>query len=290
MNYLRQIQRGVEYIEAHLDGEIETADVARHAGISHWHFQRIFKALTRETLKSYIRARRMAGALESLSRTDARVLDIALSAGFETQESFTRAFKKAFGVTPAAYRRHGSRFQFVRKLRVDAEYLSHLHAGVSMEPEVYQQPAMTLVGVTTRFFSVDSEKNNLARRLPPLWNDFLSRVGEVEHPHAGVCYGVVQQTSARTDELQYHAAIEVSRAGRVPRGMVAVHVPAGRYARFTHVGRSAHVDKTVSYIYGTWLPQSGMRHTYAADLEFYDARYHPDSDDSVIQYAIPVSR
>jgi AraC family transcriptional regulator len=60
MTYLEQVQRGIDYIEANLDREIEPALVARHAGISQWHFQRIFKGLTNETLKAYIRSRRFS--------------------------------------------------------------------------------------------------------------------------------------------------------------------------------------------------------------------------------------
>jgi AraC family transcriptional regulator len=289
VSYLRQVQRGIDYIEAHLDVDLTCADVARHAGISHWHFQRIFKALTNETLKTYIRSRRMGNALDLLATTETRVLDVALGAGFESQESFTRAFKKAFGVTPASYRRHGSRLQFVRKLRFDADYLRHIHTRITLEPEIYEQPAMDLVGMRTRFFGVDSEKNNIAKKLPPLWAAFLARMDEIEHRVAGVCYGVVRPTPEKSDLLEYHAAVAVAPSGAVPAGMVRVRVPPARYARFTHVGKVAHVDKTVNYIYSSWLARSGMRHTYGADLEFYDARYHPESDASVIRYAIPVA-
>ena len=132
MDYLRQVQKGIDYIEANLDVDIATSDVAQHAGISHWHFQRIFKGLTNETLKTYIRSRRMSGALDALASSQARIIDIALASGFETQESFTRAFKCAFGVTPSAYRKHGTRFQFLRKVRFDAEYLQHIHQSVSL--------------------------------------------------------------------------------------------------------------------------------------------------------------
>ena len=135
MNYLQQIQRGIDYIEANLAHDIQSADVARQAGMSHWHFQRIFKALTNETLKTYIRSRRFAQSLEKLANTDERVLDIALTAGFDTQESFTRAFKKAFSVTPAHYRKHASTLAFMRKVRFDIDYLGHIHRNLSLEPE-----------------------------------------------------------------------------------------------------------------------------------------------------------
>lgn len=288
MNYLSQVQRGIDYIEANLGADIQPAEVARHAGISHWHFQRIWKALTSETLKGYIRARRFASSLELLAATDDRIVEISLAAGFESQASFTRAFKKAFGVTPADYRRRHRSFPFLRKVRIDADYLRHLHAGVSLEPELYEQAPTQLIGVRTSFFGVDSEKNNLARKIPPLWAAFLPRLGEVAGRRGELAYGAVRQTPAHTDELEYFAAVPVEDGAPVPRGMVRLEVPRTRYARFAHRGRVANLDHTVNYIYASWLLRSGMRHTYGCDLEIYGAEYRPDSDASLVHYAIPV--
>ena len=78
--YAAQMQRGIDFIEEHLDEDIELAEVARRAGISRWHFHRIFKALTHETLKTYIRGRRLAHALRKLLETDERIIEIALAA------------------------------------------------------------------------------------------------------------------------------------------------------------------------------------------------------------------
>jgi len=288
MRYLEQVQRGIDFIEEYLDVELQTAEVARQAGISHWHFQRIFKALTNETLKTYIRSRRLAVALEMLLSTQERIIEIALAAGFQSQESFTRAFKLAFGVTPAAYRKRGMRHQFLRKPSFDAEYLSHLQANVSLEPELYEQPELLLVGMQTHFFGVESDKNNLAQKLPALWSAFLPRLGEVPQTVAGCCYGIVRPRHENADELEYLAAIAVQREVAVPHGMVLRRLPGGRYAKFTHRGRVERVDQTVNYIYASWLPRSGLRHSYAADLEFYGAEYHPTAETSRIHYAIPV--
>ena len=288
MRYLEQVQRGIDFIEEHLDDELQTAEVARQAGISHWHFQRIFKALTNETLKTYIRSRRLAVALEMLLSTKERVIEIAMAAGFESQESFTRAFKLAFGVTPAAYRQRGMRHQFVRKPSFDAEYLSHLQASVSLEPEFYEQTELLLVGMQTHFFGVDSDKNNLAQKLPALWAAFLPRLNEVPDAVTGCCYGIVRPRHDNADELEYLAAIAVQREVDVPQGMVLRRLPGSRYAKFTHRGQVEQMDQTVNYIYGSWLPRSGLRHSYAADLEFYGADYHPTAENSRIHYAIPV--
>lgn len=109
MNYLKQVQRGIDYIEANLDFSIKPEQVANEAGISQWHFQRIFKGLTNETLKTYIRSRRLTNSLDKLLSTNTRIIDIALTAGFESQESFTRVFKSTFNMTPNEYRKLGNK-------------------------------------------------------------------------------------------------------------------------------------------------------------------------------------
>jgi len=289
MDYASQIQRGVDYIESNLDFDIELSRVSKVAGISHWHFQRIFKAVTGETLKTYVRSRRLASSLPRLLATNTGILEIALLAGFESQEAFTRAFKRAFGMTPNAYRKLGDRSLFLEKVRFDVEYLRHINANVSLQPKIYTQSSMTLLGLPTRFYSVDSEKNNIADKLPPLWDGFLPRLGEIEGVVPGVCYGVVQQVEEGSALLQYHAAIEVMDGGGTPPSdMVHVEVPTATYARFEHRGAAKTIDHTVNYIYSTWLAQSGRRHTYGADLEIYGSAYHPSSEESVMYYAIPI--
>jgi AraC family transcriptional regulator len=288
-DYLQQVQRAVDFIEERLDEDLSLSAVAREAGISQWHFQRIFKALAGETLKTYIRSRRLAVSLDRLLATKLRVLDIALLAGFESQEAFARAFKQAFGLTPQQYRTLGRKSLFLRKLQLDADYLRQLQRNESLEPEIYWQPAMRLVGLRTLFYSVDSEKNNIGEQLPPLWQAFVARLQEVPHAVPNVCYGVVRQEQPDSDRLEYHAAIEVTQLEAVPPSMACLDVPAATYARFPHRGPAQQVDHTVSYAYSTWLMQSGCRHTYGPDLEIYDDRYHPTSPASLFHYAMPVT-
>ncbi|HET9956930.1 MAG TPA: AraC family transcriptional regulator [Polyangiaceae bacterium] len=289
--YLERIQHGVDYIEARLHDDLEIARIAKEAGLSQWHFQRIFKSLTGETLKTYIRSRRFAKALELLSSTQLRVLDIALLSGFESQEAFARAFKKAFGMTAQDYRKLGKRNVFVKKPQFDADYLTHIHHNVSLEPEVRFQKQMNLVGMRTQFFGTDSEKNNIGARLPPLWKAFLDRLPEIDGRVPGVCYGVVRQEQHDSDRLEYHAAVEVTEAAHPPKGMVSFQVPAASYARFEHRGPAQQIDHTVSYAYSTWLAQSekGYRHTGGPDLEIYGAAYHPTAATSVMHYALPIT-
>lgn len=288
--YLERIQHGVDYIEARLHEELELHCIAKEAGLSQWHFQRIFKSLTGDTLKSYVRSRRLAKSLELLLSTKLRVLDIAVLAGFESQEAFARAFRKAFGMTPQQYRKLGNERVVMKKPQFSADYLRHIHHNVSLEPEIRSQPGMRLVGLRTQFFGVDSEKNNIGALLPPLWAAFLARLPEIAQRVPGVCYGVVRQERSDSDQLEYHAAIEVTAGAVPPAGMVLVEVPAATYAKFEHRGPAPEIDHTVSYAYSTWLAQTGhaRRHSGGPDLEIYGPAYHPTAATSVMHYALPV--
>jgi AraC family transcriptional regulator len=105
---------------------------------------------------------------------------------------------------------------------------------------------------------------------------------------AGCCYGIVRPRHENADELEYLAAIAVRREVAVPHGMVLRRLPGGRYAKFVHRGPVERMDQTVNYIYASWLARSGLRHSYAADLEFYGAEFHPTAESSRVHYAIPV--
>ena len=294
MNYLKNVQVGIDYIESNLDFDISLAEVAKEAALSQWHFQRIFKALTNETLKTYIRSRRLSNSLDKLLTTKLRIIDIAVLAGYESQESFTRAFKASFNLNPNEYRQLGDKSLFLKKLEFNAEYLKHINLKISLKPEVYCQNEMRLVGLKTCFFSVDSEKNNIGEKLPDLWSAFLERINEIENVVAGSpCYGVVRQVKDNTDLLEYYAAIEVKTIEVegievIPKDMVSIVIPLSNYAKFTHKGNAKDIDSTVNYIYSSWLLKSSKAHSSGPDLEVYGDEYDPVSESSVMYYAIPI--
>ncbi|WP_394778055.1 helix-turn-helix domain-containing protein [Undibacterium sp.] len=289
MNYLNQIQQGIDFIETYLEEDIALATVAREAGLSQWHYQRIFKALTKETLKNYIRARRLANALDKLLETRLGILDIAILAGYHSQEAFTRAFKEHYALTPNEFRQRGRRNLIVRKLKMDEDYLRHVHHNITHSPELAARPAMLLVGMHTRFYGSDSDKNNLGEQLPPLWERFTTRLAEVGHTVRGYCYGVVLPVAGDSDELAYYAAIEVRQIDSLPAGMHRIEIPAAMYATFLHRGLGKLVDHTVDFIYSNWLCQSEYRHNGGPDLEIYDGSFDPLSEQSEMRYAIPLA-
>lgn len=114
MDWISGIQRAIDYTEAHLTEEIDFEAVARAAASSSFHFQRMFSMLCGFTLGDYIRMRRLSLAAEELHSTAQKIIDIALKYGYDTPESFSRAFSRFHGVTPRAARSGSSVKSFSR--------------------------------------------------------------------------------------------------------------------------------------------------------------------------------
>jgi transcriptional regulator GlxA family with amidase domain len=104
---LRRIQPVLAYAAAHLDEDVSLAALARQAGLSAFHLQRIFSAATGETPKQLTLRLRLGRAAVMLLTSDDSILDVALSCGFQSHEAFIRAFRRRFGMTPSAYRARG---------------------------------------------------------------------------------------------------------------------------------------------------------------------------------------
>ncbi|MBF3317333.1 helix-turn-helix domain-containing protein, partial [Leptospira borgpetersenii serovar Hardjo-bovis] len=96
----------VEWIDDNLNQPLRIDDIARHAGYSKWHLQRMFKDVTGHAIGAYIRARRLSKSAVALRLTARPILDIALQYRFDSQQTFTRAFNKQLSQTPALYRPH----------------------------------------------------------------------------------------------------------------------------------------------------------------------------------------
>ncbi|WP_314587878.1 AraC family transcriptional regulator [Paenibacillus terrigena] len=112
MSYTESVQRAIDYIEEHLDEELDLSSIAEEAYISIAQLYRVFYALTGHPVKDYIRKRRMSVAANHLRNSKRTVEELAWDSGFESYHSFAKVFKKIVGLTPAAYRNAEIFFSF----------------------------------------------------------------------------------------------------------------------------------------------------------------------------------
>ncbi len=271
-SYREQLIAAAEYVERRLGEPMRLREVARAAGLSEYHFQRIFRAAVGDSLKEYIRKRRLTVAARQLLQSDARILDLALEAGFESQQAFSRAFKRTYEQTPGRFRKNGQAKHARDRKRLTRDLLDHLTTRMTMEPQYRQRDAFHVVGLERHF---DPESKT---EIPKLWDQFMSRSDEIANRKGALSFGVCQGCETEGGDesrFSYATCVEVDSLEQIPEGMVGRTIEARDYAVFTHKGPVHEIHNTIDYIWGSWLPKSKVKAVSAPDFELYDERFHP---------------
>ncbi len=176
MQYSDAVSRAIRYIEERLTEELPMEEVAAAAGYSAYHFHRLFQYAARCSVADYIRKRRLTHAAYELFHTDRRIVEIAVRYRFESQEAFTRAFRKQFGMPPGRFRKQtdpkDTWFRAMEKKPLDDAGLRHLHAGITAEPRIVaEKERRCLVGMEIRGIN--------SREIEGLWEAFRRRDAEI---------------------------------------------------------------------------------------------------------------
>ena len=284
-DYYKWVYEAIVHIEANLDKAINLREVAQQAGYSVFHFSRIFQGVTGETVMDYVRKRRLTEAAKALVQTNRRILDVALDWQYDSHEAFTRAFKRAYGITPGIFRR---RRVFV-PLRVPlslADIQPLGTKGAAMETRIINLSAMRVIGMAY----VGKNENE---EISAMWGEFIPRFNEVPGKicpsvKLGVCGDAQEDGSFR-----YVAGFQVEADASVPDGMTVFDVPAATYVVVTQRGvlsdEQNGLHAAVNFVYREWLPQSGYQSAATPDLEWYDERFTGvNQEDSEMDIYTPI--
>jgi len=294
-DHIEELLRAVGYIEAHLDGPFHLAGTARAAGMSAFHFSRVFACVTGEPVSEYARKRRLTRAADRLLSSGDAVIDIALDSGFDSQEAFTRAFRRWYGVPPARFRRRALPYMLRDRPPLTRKELEALtREGLSLEPRLETRGGSAFAGLSC----INSAGQN---RIPRLWSAFLPRMAEIEGAADRSTYGVyVYDFSADREAMgedfpfHYFAAMELKPAAptgaalSLPFGMEVLRLEAADYAVFEHRGLLRDLGLTYRYIYKTWFPRQGAE---LAPSPFFERRgpdYPGDMPGALTEIWIPI--
>lgn len=138
MDWIAGIQNAIDYIEDHITQELNYDEIAKQSASSTFHFQRVFHILCGYTLGEYIRCRRLSLAGAELSGGDAKIIDVAFKYGYDTPESFTKAFRKFHGIAPSQARNQGAKLKSFSRLYIKIS----LEGGNVMNYRIEKKPAM----------------------------------------------------------------------------------------------------------------------------------------------------
>ncbi len=273
--YEAAIRAAITTIVSQLDDALDLAALARRAALSPLHFHHVFRGMVGETPLELHRRLRLERAAEQLAMTDANVTTVAFAAGYETHESFTRAFRRAYAASPSEYRdrARAARAGCERppNLELPARAGVHLHRSdlflqgdSTMQATIEALPAMTVAAV--HHVGPYNQISEAFGRLGPL----AQGAGLFQLPNVvmvGLYYDAPESKPAA--ELQSDAGLIVPAGTALPDGLSMVQIAAGRYAKTTHRGPYAQLPDAWSQLFGVWIPQSGHRVGEGVSFELY---------------------
>ena len=269
--YKERMLRVLVHIQSHLDEELALEDLAGIACFSMYHFHRIFRGMIGESVKEHIRRLRLERAASSLKHSDSPIVTIALEAGYESHEAFTRAFKAMTGESPSQFRlREGSWSRpdapsglHYREGKKAAELHSVQSGGVSMEVKIETLKPMRVAFV---------------RHIGPYdqcgtaWDRLTGELGRrgilgADTRFIGLCYDDPDVTPP--EKIRYDACVTVGEDFEPEDDIGVQTIAGGKYAVTTHFGPYSRIGETYSKLLGEWLPRSRREVRSIPCLEVY---------------------
>lgn len=274
-DYARRMDSVLEYIQGHLDEELPLDLLAKSACFSPFHFHRIFSGMVGESVKAYIRRLRLERAAVMLKNTDAAVTTIAFDAGFEAHESFSRAFRGMFGLSPLGFRK-------ASKVDIEEKQIKYWKE-ITMKAAIVTLKEMEVIFVrhTGPYNLCGSAWETLCQWAAPkgLLQPGITMLG--------LSYDDPQVTPP--DKLRYDACLEITDPidADVPIGRKVIK--AGSYAMVTHFGPYDNLTDSYAQLCGQWIPQNGHEIDDRPCVEIYQNNPEDtDPADLITDIYIPV--
>jgi AraC family transcriptional regulator len=254
-SYETRLSRVVDHIYAHLDEDIRFDDLAEVACLSPYHWHRIYAAMRGETITATIRRLRLTRAADRLANSAEPIATIAARARYTTSDAFARAFKEAYGQTPADYRSSGSHAAFRAATREqDAR-------GFSVEIVQLSATRCAAVAHVGPYMQID-------RAMARLFSE-LAASGLLAAAQKMRAVFLDDPDLVPVDRLRSKACTPIAEDVLLPAALEAMVLRGGSYARLGYKGPYADMKEAYRWLLGAWLPHSGHEPDDAPIFEAY---------------------
>ncbi len=260
MDWLASLKKAIDYMEENLLADIGAAEVADAVHISSFYFQKGFKIVTGYSIGEYLRNRRLyLAGIDVIQGGNEKIIDLAYKYGYDTPESFTRAFSRFHGLSPMQLRAQPHQIKVFQPLIIKIS----IQGGNKMNFTVEKREAMKMIGFE-RVFSYDSSY----QEIPKFWNEFCEQyckrsfssdsADEDIRQTIAECmvgeYGVCVEDEPNKNQFRYYIA-GIYQGGKVPEGMTVFEIPASEWAKFKCTGPMPEALQSVNTrIFKEWLP------------------------------------
>ncbi|MCS5711297.1 GyrI-like domain-containing protein [Candidatus Berkiella aquae] len=249
MNYELQLNKVIEFIGKHLDDKLTLAQLSDISCFSKYHFHRLFTAYTGLSLQQYIRWLRLKRAAHQLIiDKEISIINIAINAGFESHEAFTRAFKQSCGLSPSEFRHHASWHVWEKP-----PYCLPKQGNLKMNVTIKNMNARRLAIIEHR-----GNPQKIGSSVSQLITWAKAQAVSLK-PKAGEAFGFAYDDPKTTPaaEFRFDLGITIPESLKLEGAVIEKRLPAGRYAVIQHKGSRDYISEVIYSLYREWLPHSG---------------------------------
>lgn len=244
-DYQQRINIVLEYINNHLDEEMDLKKLADLSNFSLFHFHRIFRAFQQETLASYVTRIRVETAARLLRYSELPIETIAYNVGYEIPSSLSKAFKQFYNISPKEYRTNKN-YVIMKKAELNPELKVKMPKIIEMETKT-----AIYVRMTGAYDQLD-----FPSAFGKLWHFIKEhKLYSAGIEHIGIYHDDPKVTES--NKLRTDVCIVVHKPVK-PEGEVGVkEIAGGKYAVFSYQGPYTDLGNVYNSIYAKWLPESG---------------------------------
>lgn len=286
MNQVDSLQKGIDYIEHNLTGEVDGAQLQSVTSMSIVQFQKTFQTITGFTVSEYIRKRRLTAAAFELIKSNHSVLDIALKYGYDSSEGFSRAFREFHGVNPNEVKRGGVNFHLFNKITLEIK----VNGGSKMKFETTKLKSRDFIGVKT------IAAGNMNKDIDARWDndDEAWEATRKEQNDIMTNDHIWYEIYRKSGEYSYLHYI-CSDCENIPPGCEKVHFNGGLFAKITTEKCKYPTGQLKDVYYSaladnTWLSETGYKLDEYRDQLYVTNWTMIDKEERYIEIYLPVSK
>lgn len=281
MGTFENIKKALEYIDDHLNEQMSVESLAKYFHFSPYYFHRMFSIIVGKGITAYIRDRRLLRSCLQLVNTENSVLDIGLDCGYNSAQSFSRAFRVAYGVSPSDYRKQRYTPIIVTVDEMIMKFTNRLKGGIYVNPKIIKRDNLIIAGV-----SGDGDQTGA------VWETFgrLSNEKPLANKLADNGYEI-RYYDGRTSTVHVGNAVADPS---VDEAYLVQTLPASEYASFDVYVANGYESENNAM--SEWLEtnKQGYAERLLGDahycVEYYDERFKGNEADSIVEIWIPITK
>lgn len=259
MSWMEDIGKAIKYIEEHITDDLCIEDIAHQVNLSPYYFQKGFSILCGFTVVEYIRNRRLSLAGRDLQLNGSKVIDVAMKYGYDSPDSFTKAFTRFHGITPVAAKNGEGILKNFLPLKMQFT----MKGGFEMNCKLIKKPSFTVIGSSKLVQYSEGYKE-----CPKFWKEHYEKGNEQY-----ICgmYGICMDENTPKGTFRYMIADDYVPSKTLPEELEIIIIPENTWAVFPCKGPMPEaLQKVNSKIFSEWLPEnSDYEIAGGYNIEFY---------------------